>query len=54
LGVNALVLIKRLLGSEELFPDSVSKPRLLLTRLIFDRDLMDRDAWVKKVPQSQR
>ncbi len=52
LGVIGLVLIKRLLGSGELFPTDIPKPKLLVTRLIFDRDLMDREAWIKKIPRA--
>ena len=52
LGVIALVLVKRLLGSGKLFPNHIPKLRLLVTRLIFDRDSMNREAWIKQVPQA--
>jgi hypothetical protein len=44
----AIALIKRLLGNGP--PDAtLERPAVWLQRLVYDRDIRDRDAWVKRV-----
>lgn len=43
-GLLAIAVIKRLLGNER--GEGVPLPRLLLNRLLFDRDVADHQAWV--------
>ena len=43
-----LVTVAKRLASNTLGTPGVSKPRLLLNRLLYDRDIADHDAWVRR------
>ena len=49
LGIIAIAVLKRLVANE---PRAVplNKPRVLLNRILFDRDIVDHDAWVRRRP----
>mgnify|MGYP001031683134 FL=1 len=46
-GILAITVVKRL-ASNSLRSPGVSVPRMLLNRLLFDRDIADHDAWVER------
>ena len=48
-----LVVIRRLTASRTIFTASVTRGQLLLNRLIFDRDIRDRQAWIKQRPSQE-
>ena len=48
-GVLALVVLKRLLSNWTPFPAGLPRKKVLFNRLFRDRDLDDRDQWVKRV-----
>jgi glycerol-3-phosphate acyltransferase PlsY len=53
LGFSALfllVVIRRLTAPRTSLTASVSTPQLLLNRLLFDRDIRDREAWIRHQP----
>jgi len=45
-----VIIIKRLTAPRAVEAVSVSKGRLLLNRLLFDRDIMDRKVWMYRMP----
>jgi len=45
--VAMLVLVKRVLGNEPPVPDA-ARPGVYVTRLLYDRDIRDREAWVRR------
>ncbi|HEY51046.1 MAG TPA: hypothetical protein G4O20_04495 [Dehalococcoidia bacterium] len=45
-----VVVIKRLVAPRATEATSVSKKRVLWNRLLFDRDIMDRKAWMSRLP----
>ena len=45
-GLFAVAVVKRLLGNER--GEGVPLPRLLLNRLLFDRDVRDHGSWVRR------
>ena len=45
-----IIVVKRLTAPRAVEAVSVSKGRLLLNRLLFDRDIMDRKAWMYRIP----
>ncbi len=45
-----LVVIRRLTAPRTSLSASVSTPSVLLNRLLFDRDIRDRKAWIKRQP----
>ena len=50
LGVLLIIVVKRLTAPRAAEAVSISKERLLINRLFFDRDIMDRKAWMYRVP----
>jgi len=50
LAIFLIVVIRRLTAPRTKFTASVSTGRLLLNRLLFDRDIRDRKAWVEQRP----
>ncbi|TET68814.1 MAG: hypothetical protein E3J40_00485 [Dehalococcoidia bacterium] len=50
LAILLVIIIKRLTAPRMVEAVSVSKGRLLLNRLLFDRDIMDRKAWMYRKP----
>ena len=55
LGLFVVAVVKRLLGNER--GEGVPLPRLLLNRLLFDRDVRDHGSWVRRnapPPESDR
>ena len=49
-----LVVIRRLTAPQTIFTPSVSRGQLLVNRLLFDRDIRDRDAWINRRPAEQQ
>lgn len=49
-----IMVIRRLAAPKSSLSDSVSKGQLLLNRLLFDRDIRDRDAWVNREPVKRK
>ena len=43
-----IIFVKRLLGNPGVRAEGVSRHEVLLNRLLFDRDIRDRDEWVRK------
>ncbi|KPK23221.1 MAG: hypothetical protein AMJ70_04040 [Dehalococcoidia bacterium SG8_51_3] len=50
LAIFLIVVMKRLVAPRAVEATSVSKKRVLLNRLLFDRDIMDRKAWMYRRP----
>ncbi|MFC1942161.1 glycerol-3-phosphate acyltransferase [Chloroflexota bacterium] len=50
LAIFLVISIKRLMAQPSTVPVSVRKRRVLLNRLLFDRDIMDRKAWMYRKP----
>jgi glycerol-3-phosphate acyltransferase PlsY len=48
LAIFLIVVIRRLTAPKSPFTDLVSRRELLLSRLLFDRDIMDRKAWLEQ------
>lgn len=49
-GLTALTIIKRLFANWTRFPPQEAKLKVLIWRLIYDRDVADRSAWVNRRP----
>ena len=54
LGLILLVLAKRLTSNGEPPADGVGRLRLVLNRLLYDRDVADRHDWVVRKPEESR
>ena len=50
LAIFLIVVIKRLVAPRAVEATSIGKKRVLLNRLLFDRDIMDRKAWMYRRP----
>jgi len=50
LALFLVVIIRRLTAPRTVFTDSVSPGQLLVNRLLFDRDIRDRKAWINQRP----
>jgi len=50
LAILLIMVIKRLVAPRAAEATSVSKKRMLLSRLLFDRDIMDRKVWMSRLP----
>ena len=48
LAIFLIVVIRRLTASRTIFTASVSLRQLLVNRLLFDRDIRDREAWINQ------
>ena len=53
LAIFLVVIIKRLTAQVSAEAITISKKRLLLNRLFFDRDIADRTTWVHRKPISK-
>ena len=51
LGLLGIVVLKRLSANWAPFPKEVSRKKVLFNRLIRDRDVADRTAWVRRIPE---
>ena len=49
-----LIVIRRLAAPRTSLTASVSRRQLIVNRLLFDRDIRDREAWVSRVPPRKR
>lgn len=49
-GILALLVLKRILANSFGFPDDLPRRKVLLNRIIRDRDVDDRAEWVSRVP----
>jgi len=49
-----LAVIRRLTAPRTIFTPSVSRGQLFVNRLLFDRDIRDRDAWINRRPAEQQ
>ena len=54
LGLVLLVLAKRLTSNGERPAEGVGRLRLVLNRLLYDRDVAERDDWVVRTPEESR
>ncbi len=52
LGVLGVIVAKRLSSNWTPLPDGLSRRRVFLNRLLLDRDVVDRDEWVARVPEA--
>ena len=52
LGVLGLALLKRLLGNWSMMPTDLPRWKVLLNRLVRDRDVDDRTQWVERIPDA--
>lgn len=50
LGLLGLVVLKRLLSNWTPFPEGLSRRKVLLNRLVRDRDVDDREQWIERAP----
>ena len=50
LTIFLIVVVKRLVAPKAAEATAISKKRMLLNRLLFDRDIMDRKAWMYRRP----
>ena len=50
LAILGLVVAKRLLSNSLRFPEDTSRARVILNRLIHDRDVDNRETWVNRAP----
>ena len=53
LAIFLITLIRRLTAPRTIFTASVTRGQLLLNRLIFDRDIRDRQAWIDRRPSQE-
>jgi glycerol-3-phosphate acyltransferase PlsY len=53
LAIFLLAVIRRLTASRTIFTASVTTKQLLVNRLLFDRDIRDRQAWIKQRPSQE-
>tara|TARA_B100001123_G_scaffold283428_2_gene315769 strand:- start:170 stop:844 length:675 start_codon:yes stop_codon:yes gene_type:complete len=51
LGMLGIIALKRLSSNWPPFPDDISRKRVLLNRLVRDRDVSDRTGWVRRIPE---
>ena len=51
LGLLVTVVLKRLSSNWTPFPGDISRKRVLLNRLVRDRDVSDRTEWVRRIPE---
>jgi glycerol-3-phosphate acyltransferase PlsY len=54
LAIFLLVVLRRLTAPKTSLTASVPTPQLLLNRLLFDRDIRDREAWLQRQPLKQK
>lgn len=50
LGIVVITVVKRLEANRMKRPEGYTWRRVLMNRLLYDRDIDDRDAWVKRTP----
>jgi predicted membrane protein len=50
LGLLGLVVVKRLLANWTPLPEGIPKGKVLLYRLLYDRDVQKREEWIYRVP----
>jgi glycerol-3-phosphate acyltransferase PlsY len=48
LGLAALVFLKRAMANERALPRGMAPREVIVNRLLFDRDIRDRDEWVRR------
>ena len=51
LGLLGIVILKRLSANWMPFPEDLSRKRVLFNRLVRDRDVSDRNGWVRRIPE---
>jgi len=54
LAIFLIVLIRRLTAPRTSLSASVPPGQLIINRLLFDRDIRDREAWIKRQPSEQQ
>ncbi|MBA7677279.1 hypothetical protein ES703_85531 [subsurface metagenome] len=54
LAIFLIVLIRRLTTPRTSLSASVPRGQLIINRLLFDRDIRDREAWIKRQPPEQQ
>jgi len=53
LAIFLIAVIRRLTAPRTIFSDSVTRGQLFVNRLLFDRDIRDRKAWMKQRPSQE-
>jgi len=53
LAIFLIVVIRRLTAPRTIFTASVTRRQLFANRLLFDRDIRDRQAWIKQRPSQE-
>ena len=53
LAIFLITVIRRLTAPRTIFTASVTRGQLLVNRLLFDRDIRDRQAWIKQRPSQE-
>jgi len=54
LAIFLIVLIRRLTAQRTSLSASVPRGQLIINRVLFDRDIRDREAWIKRQPPEQQ
>jgi len=54
LAMFLILVIRRLVAQPPVRIASISKKQLLINRLLFDRDIRDREAWIHRVSEQQK
>lgn len=54
LGMFLLLVIRRLTAWQPISDTSISKRRVLINRLLYDRDMSDKEAWMSLVEQQEK
>lgn len=49
--IVGLVLLKRILSNSMIFPEEMSRKKVLFNRFLLDRDVSDRAEWVERIPE---
>ena len=53
LAIFLIVVIRRLTAQRTIFTASVTRGHLFVNRLLFDRDIRDRQTWIKQRPSQE-
>jgi glycerol-3-phosphate acyltransferase PlsY len=54
LGMFLILVIRRLTAWQPISDTSISKRRVLINRLLYDRDMSDKEAWMSLVEQQEK
>ena len=54
LGMFLILIVRRMTASQPISVTSISKRRVLINRLLYDRDMRDKEAWMSLVEQQEK